>query len=232
MGESAHGVARSSGWPPEGVQPLPRRRLARGVGAVFALTAGRETDMRSPRLRAELASVPAATFRGTRLPGAPLAGSLELTYTERDRAAREAVSARLRRYLFFTIFDDVQVEVLEGIATLVGQVTSPYKAEAIEELASRVEGVERVVDRLERLPLSGFDDQIRYGTAFGIYSDPLFRSYAIDGSPPVHILVKHGRVRLTGLVMSDVERRRAEQIARSTFGVLSVENALRVLRKD
>jgi len=50
-------------------------------------------------------------------------------------------------------------------------------------------------------------------------------------NPPIHIVVKHGRVTLTGVVISEVERRKAEQIARSIFGVLSVENKLRLERE-
>lgn len=96
---------------------------------------------------------------------------------------------------------------------------------------SRVDGVQQVVDKLEVLPVSGFDDQIRYAAAVRIYNDPLFWNYAIQVNPPIHIVVKHGRVTLTGVVVSEVERRKAEQIARSIFGVLSVENRLRLERE-
>jgi hypothetical protein len=77
----------------------------------------------------------------------------------------------------------------------------------------------------------GFDDQIRYAAAVRIYNDPLFWNYAIQVNPPIHIVVKHGRVTLSGVVISEVERRKAEQIARSIFGVLSVENKLRPERE-
>jgi osmotically-inducible protein OsmY len=147
---------------------------------------------------------------------------------ESDQAVGEAIAVQVRRYVFFTIFDDVTVEVRDGIATLAGYVTMPYKAQAMAKLASRVEGVQQVVDRLETLPVSGFDDQIRYATAVRIYNDPLFWNYAIQVNPPIHIVVKHGRVILTGVVLSEVERRKAEQIAREVFGVLSVENQLRL----
>jgi osmotically-inducible protein OsmY len=150
---------------------------------------------------------------------------------ESDHVVGEAVAAKLRRYVFFTVFDDADVEVNEGVAVLTGYVTMPYKSEAMVELASRVDGVQQVVDKLEVLPVSGFDDQIRYAAAVRIYNDPLFWNYAIQVNPPIHIVVKHGRVTLTGVVVSEVERRKAEQIARSIFGVLSVENKLRLERE-
>ena len=38
----------------------------------------------------------------------------------------------------------------------------------------------------------------------------------------------HGRVILTGVGLSEVERRKAEVLARGVFGVLNVENKLRL----
>jgi osmotically-inducible protein OsmY len=146
---------------------------------------------------------------------------------ESDRAIGEAVAEKLRRYVFFTVFDDVSVEVSDGRATLAGYVTMPYKADAMTKLASRVDGVQEVVDKMETLPVSSFDDQIRYAVATRIYNDPLFWNYAIQVVPPIHIIVKQSRVTLTGVVASEVERMKAAAIARETFGVMSVENKLR-----
>jgi hyperosmotically inducible protein len=156
--------------------------------------------------------------------------TLTVMHGESDQSVGEAVAAKLRRYVFFSIFDDVEVEVTAGVATLTGYVTMPYKAQAMVKLASRVDAVQQVIDKLETLPVSGFDDQIRYAAAIRIYNDPLFWNYAIQVDPPIHIVVKNGRVTLTGVVISEVERRKAEQIAREVFGVLSVENKLRLER--
>jgi len=40
--------------------------------------------------------------------------------------------------------------------------------------------------------------------------------------------VENGHVTLTGVVNSEVERRKAEAVARTTFGVFSVDNRLRL----
>jgi osmotically-inducible protein OsmY len=153
---------------------------------------------------------------------------LTIRRAESDRALGDAVAEKLRRYVFFSIFDDVGVEVREGAATLTGYVTMPYKAQAMARLAARVEGVQAVVNRIETLPVSSFDDQIRHEVAVRIYTDPLFWNYAIQVNPPVHVIVRHSRVTLTGVVASEVERRKAEVIARAVFGVLGVENELRL----
>jgi osmotically-inducible protein OsmY len=151
---------------------------------------------------------------------------------ESDKAIADLVARRLQRYVFFTIFDDADVEVDDGVVTLTGRVTMPYKAEAFADLASRVPGVQEVRNEVRTLPVSRFDDQLRYAIARQIYGDPLFVHYAVQVNPPVHIIVEHGNVTLTGVVFSEVERRKAEAIARGTFAVMSVSNKLRTETED
>jgi osmotically-inducible protein OsmY len=155
---------------------------------------------------------------------------LKIMRAETDESLAEAVATKIRRYVFFSVFDDVNVGVIDGVATLTGYVTMPYKSQAMAKLASRVAGVQGVADQIEVLPVSGFDDSLRYTIAVRIYNDPLFWNYAIQVDPPIHVIVRHGRVTLTGVVLSEVERRKAEVIARSAFGALSVENQLRLER--
>ena len=151
---------------------------------------------------------------------------------ESDEVIAGLVATRLRRYVFLTIFDDADVEVDHGVVTLTGRVTMPYKAEAFADLAARVPGVQEVRNEVKTLPVSTFDDQLRYAVARGIYGDELFARYAIQANPPVHIIVEHGNVTLTGVVFSEVERRKAEVIARTTFAVMSVTNKLRIESED
>jgi hyperosmotically inducible protein len=152
---------------------------------------------------------------------------LVIPRAESDGRLAEEVADRLRRYVFFTIFDDAEVEVDEGVVTLKGHVTMPYKAEAFADLAARVAGVQAIENKIRTLPTSLYDEQLRYAIARRIYGDPLFSPYAIQINPPVHIIVEHGKVTLTGTVPSEVERRTAEAIARSTLA-FSVTNKLRV----
>jgi osmotically-inducible protein OsmY len=156
--------------------------------------------------------------------------ALTIRRAESDETLAEAIAAKLRRYVFFSVFDEVNVGVSDGVATLTGFVTMPYKSQAMAKLASRVAGVQGVADKIEILPVSGSDDAIRYAIAVRIYNDPLFWNYAIQVNPPIHVIVRYGRVWLTGLVLSEVERRKAEVIARGVFGAISVENQLRLER--
>ena len=74
--------------------------------------------------------------------------------------------------------------------------------------------------------MSSFDDELRFRIARSIYGNTAFWNYAAMANPPIHIVVEHSRVTLTGVVNSDVERALARSLA-TRFGVLSVTNNLR-----
>jgi hyperosmotically inducible periplasmic protein len=143
-----------------------------------------------------------------------------------DHRIFKDASARVRTYTQFTIFDDVRASVDEGVVTLTGKVTMPYKRDDIEQRISRVNGVRQVVNRIDVLPVSNFDDELRHRIARKIYSNPSFWHYAAMANPPIHIVVDRGRVTLTGVVMSEVEKMLARSIATGS-GALSVANELR-----
>jgi osmotically-inducible protein OsmY len=128
----------------------------------------------------------------------------------------------------FTVFDDVNGVVMDGVATLTGSVTTAYKSQGILQAVSRVEGVQEIVNRIEVLRASGFDDEIRYAVADRIYNDAAFMQYSMQSKPSIHIIVKNGHVTLTGVVDSEMDRRLAEMLARDVFGVLGVDNVLRI----
>lgn len=151
---------------------------------------------------------------------------LEIPKGESDQKVTEAVRKAVLRYPFFTIYDDVNLTVDRGNVTLVGDVTMPYKSEEIAQRVSQVLGVQSITNELATLPTNIGDQRLRAILTYRIYGHSMFREYASRVNPPIHILVKHGRVFLTGAVRSNVEKRQAEIIARSTFGVLSVENRL------
>jgi osmotically-inducible protein OsmY len=136
------------------------------------------------------------------------------------------VSDAVNHYAMFTIFDDVNAEVQNGVVTLTGKVTMPYKKDEIAKRVSKVAGVTRVVDKITVLPVSGFDDQIRYRVARAIYGNSAFWPLASMPNPPIHIVVDHGRVTLTGVVQSDVDRMLARSLA-TGLGELSVKSELK-----
>jgi hyperosmotically inducible periplasmic protein len=123
------------------------------------------------------------------------------------------VSKAVTSYAHFTIFDDVNAEVHDGVVTVTGKVTMPYKKSGIAGRIARVQGVREVRDRITVLPVSRFDDQLRARIARAIYGNSNFRSYAVLANPPIHIVVDRGRVTLTGVVQSEVDRAIARSLA-------------------
>jgi hyperosmotically inducible protein len=144
----------------------------------------------------------------------------------KDYQVAKDIAKAVQRYSQFTIFDDVSANVKDGVVTLTGKVTMPYKRDDIEKRVAKVDGVRQVADQISVLPVSQFDDELRYRIARSIYNNSNFWNYAIMANPPIHIVVEHGRVTLTGVVQSDVDRMLARSLA-TQFGALSVTNALK-----
>jgi len=129
-------------------------------------------------------------------------------------------------YVRFTIFDDVSASVDQGMVTLVGKVTMPFKRADIEDRVARVKGVKRVDNMIAVLPVSVEDDRLRYVIARAIYGNSAFWQYATMSNPPIHVLVEHGRVTLSGVINNEVERMLARSLA-TGFGEFSVTSELK-----
>lgn len=152
----------------------------------------------------------------------------------RQGRAQSRVIAEIRRELvtlpFYDVFDWLEGELRpDGIVVLRGQVVRPTtKSDAAGRLRD-VEGVEQVVNEIEVLPLSPNDDRLRVALYQAIYNwnSPLFR-YATRAVPPIHIIVKNGRVTLKGVVANETDSQLAYTAARGVSGSFEVTNQLTV----
>jgi len=142
----------------------------------------------------------------------------------------EGVAHQVRTYPYFGVFDDINVMAKDGVVLLLGSVTTPNKARELEDRVSRVPGVREIQNKIEVLPSSPSDDQIRVQLAYAIYRDPMFEQYASLSNPPIHVIVNRGHVTLTGAVGSQMEKTKVEMVARSIFGVFSVTSKLSIER--
>jgi len=148
------------------------------------------------------------------------------TTDRKDLQVFNDVARSVNRYAHFTIFDDVNANVKDGVVTMTGRVTMPYKRDDLVKRVADVDGVREVRDNIEVLPVSQSDDRLRYQIARAIYSNPNFWNYAIGPNPSIHIIVEHGHVTLTGVVNSEVDRMLARSLV-NQFGVMSVKNDLK-----
>lgn len=143
-----------------------------------------------------------------------------------DTQIASEVGRQISRYAQFSIFDDVNGSVENGVVTLTGKVTMPYKKNDIGRRASQVTGVREVNNRIDVLPVSTWDENLRVRIARAIYGNSAFWHYGAMANPPIHIIVENGHVRLTGVVNSNTERMLARSLAVG-FGEFSVTNELR-----
>ncbi len=151
---------------------------------------------------------------------------------ERESRIRlgEEVRRRLVTMPFYDVFDWLEGELREdGTLVLRGAVTRPTLKTGAERVVKDLAGVKRVIDEIEVLPVSPYDDRLRDRIYRAIYNfdSPLFR-YAVRAVPPIHIIVNGGRVTLKGTVANETESRLAETYARQVPGVFEVKNQLRV----
>lgn len=150
----------------------------------------------------------------------------------------------------YGVFDDVRYQIKDFVVTLKGSASRPTLKSSLENVVKKVEGVEKVVNEIEVLPLSPNDDRVRARVYASIYYHPLLVRYnpgrgtpiylspariagGITNDPPfgfhpIHIVVKNGHVRLTGVVDNAADQQVAGMQANSVAGVFSVENELQV----
>jgi hyperosmotically inducible protein len=136
------------------------------------------------------------------------------------------VSKQVLRYSQFTIFDSVHAQVVDGAVTLTGKVTMPYKRNDIERRVAEVAGVRQVTNQITVLPVSIFDDELRFRISRALYGNSNFWQYGSMVNPPIHIIVENGRVTLEGVVNSNIDRMLARSIA-SSFNAFQVTNNLK-----
>ncbi len=136
------------------------------------------------------------------------------------------VSQQVLRYPNLTVFDSVHAQVNDGIVTLSGKVTMPYKATDIERRVAKIDGVRQVNNEIETLPVSMFDDELRFRISRAIYGNSNFWRYGAMVNPPIHIIVERGRVTLEGVVSNNMDRMLARSIA-SSFNAFSVTSNLK-----
>ena len=150
-----------------------------------------------------------------------------------DNAAINANTIRkIRKELvtlpFYGVFDNLAFRYEEGVVTLYGQVSRPTLKKAAARVVERVAGVDQVVNRIEVLPLSNFDDRIRVAAYRAIYRQPGLDRLSLQAVPPIHIIVKNGHVTLEGVAPNNGDATRAFIAVNGVSGVFSVKNNLRI----
>lgn len=140
----------------------------------------------------------------------------------------KAVRHELLMLPYYGVFDNLDFKVNGDTVTLYGQVVRPTTRTDAAARVAKLPGVARVVNNIEVLPLSSFDDQIRLRAYRTIFSAGGLSRYAAGVNPSVHIIVNNGHLTLEGVVDNNADRNLANIVANGIPGVFSVTNNLRV----
>ena len=170
----------------------------------------------------------------------------------------EEIRKELMQLPYYGVFDYLAFSYDRGTVTLAGFAYHlGLKSDAVRA-SKRVSGVDTVVDKIEELPPSPNDDELRWKVYYAIYRDPFLSRYAPGGGMlwghhhafgagfhggfggtrfpgmeplgdyPIHIIVKGGRVTLLGVVDNESDKTVAGMKARQVPGSFAVENELMV----
>ena len=130
---------------------------------------------------------------------------------------------------YYNVYDNLYFRIDGRIVTLMGETPNASTRSSAENVVKHVEGVDKVINNIELLPPNPADERIRRATYHAIYSyGPLFK-YSHAPVPPIHIIVKNGRVTLEGIVDSESDKQMAGMQANQVPGTFQITNNLRVI---
>ena len=157
---------------------------------------------------------------------------LALAIVSAAQPNQEKIAKEVRHELvmlpYYGVFDNLAYRVDGAKVTLFGQVTRPTLKDDAERVVKKIEGVERVDNEIEVLPLSPNDDRIRRDVYRAIFSKAPLQRYQMGAVPPIHIIVKNGNVTLLGPVSTEGDKTIAGMAANGVSGVFGVTNNLLV----
>ena len=152
--------------------------------------------------------------------------------TGSESASRQQLVKQIRHELvtlpYYGVFDNLAYKVDGSTVTLSGQVTRPTTRSDAARRVAKLAGVEQVVNNIEVLPLSSFDDSIRLRTYRAVFSSGGLYRYGMGVNPSIHIVVNRGQLTLEGVVGNRMDSQLAYMAARGVFGAFSVTNKLQV----
>ncbi|MCA1638319.1 MAG: BON domain-containing protein [Acidobacteria bacterium] len=132
---------------------------------------------------------------------------------------------------YYGVFDHIAFRVEGSTVTLYGKVANARNKKDAERWVADINGVKRVVNNIDILPLSGFDYSIRRGILQSFANSGGLYRYLWEPRPSVRIIVDGGHVSLEGYVANRGDFNLMNILANGISGVFSVKNNL-VIEKE
>ena len=143
------------------------------------------------------------------------------------RTLADSVRHELVMLPYVGVFDNLSYSVADdGSVTLSGSVVRPVTRGDAETAVKHLTGVTSVNNQIEVLPLSGFDDRIRFAALRSLVNSTPLNRYFLGTQPSIRIIVKNGNITLDGVVRNDTDRQFASLMANGVSGAFSVTNNL------
>ena len=126
----------------------------------------------------------------------------------------------------YGVFDHIAFKVDGDTVTLYGKVLSLGTKSSAARAVRRVPGVANVVNNIQNLPPSAFDNTIRRRILRSFVNSPGLYLYLREPNPGVRIVVDRGHVTLEGYVNNRGTSSLMNALANGVPGVFSVTNNL------
>src|SRR5438876_2858698 len=97
---------------------------------------------------------------------------------DRGKDVRDEIRHELLQLPYYSVFDFLAFKYDRGTAVLLGYAYGPGPKHDAEGAVKRVAGVDTVDNRIEQLPPSQNDDELRWRVYYSIYADPFLSKYA------------------------------------------------------
>ena len=150
---------------------------------------------------------------------------------KRPKTLQDRVTHELNMLPYVNTFDYMAFTVDDnGTVTLTGDVTNATLKSDAGNVVRKVEGVERVNNQINVLPVSFMDQRLRASLYRSIYGEPMLQRYAMGVNAQIRIIVDNGHVTLIGFVDNQADRIIAGMQANSVPGIFSVDNQLKVVK--
>ncbi|MCO6511071.1 MAG: BON domain-containing protein [Aridibacter famidurans] len=138
------------------------------------------------------------------------------------------VAKELRKLPYYGVFDHIAFEVEGSTVTLYGKVLNGINRKNAEAYVEDIDGVTEVVNNIELLPPSSFDDSLRRRTVRAFVNSGSIYRYLQGTNPSMRIIVEDGRITLEGVVNNRGDLNLANIVAQGVPGAFKVTNNLTV----
>lgn len=151
----------------------------------------------------------------------------DLDSLKANQTLERTVFRRINNLPYYGVFDQIGFKLEGSTIVLSGKVAQARNRKDAEIAVRDIPGVSKVVNNIEILPLSPYDDSIRRSTLRTFYRDGSSLSrYVQEPRPSIRIIVENGNITLEGYVTYKSDSDFANMLARSVPGVFKVTNNL------